>query len=86
MAAIDGRSPVDDFHSLLSELQRYDPGLLDRPRLIVANKMDEPVAAANLRKFKRKVPRTSVLPMAAAFDEGIERFKKSIRELLESHA
>jgi GTP-binding protein len=86
MAAIDGRSPVDDFHSLLSELQRYDPGLLDRPRLIVANKMDEPAAAANLRKFKRKVPRTPVLPMAAAFDEGIDRFKQSIRKLLESHA
>jgi GTPase len=86
MAAIDGRSPADDFHNLLNELQRYDPGLIERPRLVVANKMDEPAAAANLRKFKRKVPKTQVLPMAAAFDEGIERFKLSIRKLIESHA
>jgi hypothetical protein len=28
------------------------------------------------------VPRTPVIPMAAAFDEGIDRFKKSIRELV----
>ncbi len=86
MAAVDGRSPADDFHSLLDELERYDPDLLQRPRLVVANKMDEPTAAAHLRKFKRKVPRTPVIPMAAAFDEGIDRFKKSIRELVQEAA
>jgi GTPase len=83
MAAIDGRSPADDFHNLLDELERYDPDLLNRPRLVVANKMDEPTATNNLRKFKRKVPRIPVLPMAAAFDQGIDRFKKSIRDLLQ---
>ena len=45
--------------------------------------MDEPAAEANLRKFKRRVPRTPVLPIAAAFDEGIDRFKKLIRETIE---
>lgn len=40
--------------------------------------MDEPAAAANLKKFKRRIPRTKVLPMAAAFDEGIEQFRKVI--------
>ena len=86
MAATDGRSPWDDYHSLRSELQHYNPALLDRPRLVVANKMDEPAAASNLRKFKRRIPRTSVLPMAAAFDEGIDRFKKAIRDILSQQA
>jgi predicted GTPase len=45
---------------------------------VVANKMDEPVAEENLKKFKRRVPKTPVLPIAAAFDEGIEKFKKVI--------
>jgi ribosomal protein S21 len=45
--------------------------------------MDEPVAEENLRKFKRKVRKTSILPIAAAFDEGIEKFKKTIREMVE---
>src|SRR5204862_7194152 len=41
MAGIDGRTPWDDYTSLLKELELYDPALLERPRLIVANKMDE---------------------------------------------
>jgi hypothetical protein len=48
--------------------------------LIVANKLDEPLARQHLRQFKRKVPRVAILPMAAAFDEGIEPFKTAIRQ------
>jgi GTP-binding protein len=80
MAGTDGRAPWDDYSNLLKELELYDPALLERPRLVVANKMDEPVAEENLKKFKRRVRKTPVLPMAAAFDEGVEAFKKKIRE------
>ena len=82
-AGTDGREPWNDYQQLLRELELYDPALLDKPRLIVANKMDEPVAEANLKKFKRRVPRTPVLPIAAAFDEGIPKFKALIREAVE---
>jgi GTP-binding protein len=80
MAGADGRAPWDDCRNLLKELELYDPALLDKPRLVVANKMDEAVAQANLKKFKRLIPKTPVLPIAAAFDQGIEPFKKTIRE------
>lgn len=80
MAGSDGRAPWDDHRQLLQELELYDPGLLDKPRLVVANKMDEPAAEENLKKFKRRVRRTPVLPIAAAFDEGVELFKQRIRE------
>jgi GTP-binding protein len=84
MAGTDNRAPWDDYQQLLKELELYDATLLDRPRLVVANKMDEPVAEENLKKFKRKIRKTSVLPMAAAFDEGIDKFKATIRELVEN--
>ena len=80
MAGIDGRWPWDDYKQLLSELELYDPALLQKPRLVAANKMDEPVAEENLKKFKRRIRKTPVIPMAAAFDEGLERFKKLIRD------
>ena len=79
MAGTDGRSPWDDYSNLLKELELYDPALLERRRFVVANKIDEPVAEENLKKFKRRVRKTPVLPMAAAFDEGVEEFKKKIR-------
>jgi GTP-binding protein len=80
MAAEDGRAPWDDYNNLLHELEMYDPALLEKQRLVVANKMDEPVAEENLKKFKRRIRKTPVLPIAAAFDEGIEKFRNVIRE------
>jgi GTP-binding protein len=80
MAGTDGRHPWDDYKQLLSELKLYDPNLLDRPRLVVANKMDEAASEENLKKFKRRVPRVPLLTISAAFDEGIEVFKKAIRK------
>jgi len=81
MAGTDGRNPYDDYKQLLAELKLYDPGLVKKPQLLAANKMDEPVAAENLRRFKRKVRKIRIVPMAAAFDEGIKPFKTAIRAM-----
>jgi GTP-binding protein len=86
LAGTDGRIPSDDYQQLLKELGLHDPALLEKPRLVVANKMDEPVAEANLKTFKRKIRKTPVLPIAAAFDQGIEKFRKMIREAVEQTA
>jgi GTPase len=83
MAGTDGREPWEDYRNLLNELELYDPTLLDRPRLVVANKMDEAVAEENLKKFKRRIRKTPVLPIAAAFDEGVDKFKQAIHEAVE---
>jgi GTP-binding protein len=84
MAGMDNRLPWDDYRDLLTELELYDPALLKRRRLVVANKMDEPAAQKNLKQFKTKIKRTVVLPIAAAFDQGIEEFKTAIRKAVEA--
>ncbi|MEO6183591.1 MAG: GTPase Obg [Verrucomicrobiota bacterium] len=85
MAGTDGRNPWDDYKMLLRELELYDPTMLEKPSLVVANKMDEAVSEENLKKFKRKVPKTPVMQISAAYDEAsIEKFKKTIREAVES--
>jgi len=86
MAGTDGRNPWDDYYQLLRELELYDPTLLERPRLVVANKMDEPVAKELLKKFKRRVPKTKVLEISAAFGINIDKFKEEIRKLTEQVA
>ena len=80
MAGTDNRAPWDDYQQLLKELKLYDPALLEKPRLVIANKMDETVAEENLKQFKKKIRKVSVLPIAAAFDQGVEEFKKTIRD------
>jgi GTP-binding protein len=84
MAGTDAREPWDDYRKVMTELELYDPELLNKPRYVVANKMDEPVSEANLKQFKRKIRKVSVLPISAGFDEGIESFKKLIRDAVEA--
>jgi GTP-binding protein len=86
MAGTDNRAPWDDYQQLLNELKLYDPALLEKPRLVVANKMDEAVAEKNLKQFKKKIKKVSVLTISAAFDEGIGKFRKLIREAAEEAA
>jgi GTP-binding protein len=83
MAGTDNRKPWDDYKQLLSELELYDPALLEKPRLVVANKMDEAVAEKNLKQFKTKIKKVSLLPISAAFDQGMEKFRKTIRKEVE---
>ena len=45
--------------------------------------MDESVAEENLKQFKKKIRKVSLLPISAAFDQGVEEFKKTIREAVE---
>jgi len=83
MAGTDGRTPWEDYKHLLNELELYDPGLLKKPHLIVGNKMDEPAAGSNLKTLKRKIRKTSVIPISAAFDQGLDKFRKTIRQAVE---
>lgn len=54
MAGVDGRKPYDDYRQLLDELKLYNPEILEKKRIVVANKMDLPEAKKNLAAFKRK--------------------------------
>ncbi len=84
MAGTDGRTPWDDHAHLLKELELYDPAFLDRPRIVVANKVDEPAALENLKTFKKKVKKTPVLSISAAFGEGLPLFRETIRTAVEA--
>lgn len=52
MAAIDGRDPYRDYLQINAELELYNPRILEKPQIVVANKMDMPEASENLKKFK----------------------------------
>lgn len=84
MAGTDAREPWDDYTQLLQELELYNPEMLDKTRLVVANKIDEPAAEKNLKAFKKKFKKLDVLPISAAFDEGMEKFRKEVREAVET--
>ncbi|MBL9207565.1 MAG: GTPase ObgE [Opitutaceae bacterium] len=79
MAGVDGRDPRDDYTVLLKELKLYDPALLKKPRIVVANKMDLPEAAAHLTKFKRR-HKVDVVPISCLDGKGLEKLKLELRK------
>lgn len=79
MSGIDGRDPWDDYAQLIAELGAYDKSLLDKPRIVLANKMDEEVAVENLKEF-RKRHEVDVQPISCLSEEGIPAFKEILWE------
>jgi GTP-binding protein len=78
MAGTDTRDPRDDYKQLLKELELYDESLLDKPRVIAANKMDEDVAVENLKKFKKRYPKAEIIPISCLTEDGIPKLRKEL--------
>jgi GTP-binding protein len=77
MAGTDARDPRDDYKHLLNELKLYDPALLDKPRLVAANKMDVAEADAQLIKFKKR-HKVDVIEISCRTGDGLEKLKKEL--------
>jgi len=79
MAGVDGRDPREDYATLLSELKLYDPKLLKKPRVVVANKMDLEVSTENLTKFRRRF-KVDILKISCETGEGLDKLKTELRK------
>jgi len=77
MAGSENREPWDDHRILERELRLYSPVLAAKPRIIVANKMDLPEAAAKLKKFQERV-KDLVIPISCYSQEGIQDFRDKL--------
>ena len=83
MAGTDAREPWRDYEVLKREIDEYSAELAERPSLVVANKMDSPIAQANLPRF---VEETGTRPIAISCEtrEGIEAFKEELRRIVKA--
>jgi GTP-binding protein len=77
LAGVDGRDPREDYATLVRELGLYDRALLDKPRLVVANKMDLEAARANLPKFRRR-HKVDVVEISCLAGTGLDRLKREL--------
>ena len=78
MAAQEGRDPLDDYRDLNQELKAYNPQLLDKLQILVANKMDLAKAEANLNRFSSKVKK-KIYPISTLTNVGIEELLNDLK-------
>lgn len=82
-AQSEGRDVLKDYEILRRELEKYNPQLLSRPYLIVANKIDISEASENLKRLQ-KLYGDKVYPISAVTGEGLEELIEKTYELLKS--
>ncbi|MGQ7452145.1 GTPase ObgE [Streptococcus suis] len=91
MSASEGRDPYEDYVAINNELETYNLRLMERPQIIVANKMDMPEAAENLEEFKKKLAANydefdelpQIFPISGIAHQGLENLLEATAELLE---
>lgn len=81
ISQFEGRDAFDDYKTIENELKEYNPSLLERPKIIIANKMDLDSADENLKKFKTKTEE-KVFPVSAATGEGLQDVVDYLADLL----
>ena len=84
MSGSEGRDPFEDYVTINKELGEYEYRLLERPQIIVANKMDGDEAEENLKKFKEKLGDQKVFPIIAPIHEGIDAVLYAVADALET--
>ncbi len=83
MSGIEGRDPIDDYNKINKELENYDPKLLKRPQIIVANKMDLDGSKENLIKFKEQFPELTVIAISAYTKDNLNELLYEIANILD---
>ena len=83
MSGSEMRDPYEDYLLINNELKEFDPKLLEKPQIIIANKMDLPEAKENLEEFKKKVPDVEVFEVSAATNQGLQKVVDRLAELLD---
>jgi GTPase len=84
MSGVEGRDPYEDYVTINNELEQYNLRLLERPQIVVANKMDMPDAEENLKEFKKKVGEdVKIFPISAVSRQGLKPLLFEIADLLE---
>ncbi|MCM8757605.1 MAG: GTPase ObgE [Candidatus Omnitrophica bacterium] len=73
----EGRDPIEDYKIINKELRLYNKALLEKPQILVANKMDLNGSLDNLELFKRKIKR-KIYPISALKKEGLEELIEEI--------
>lgn len=88
MSATDGRDPYEDYKVINAELGEYNMRLLERPQVVVANKMDIPVASENLVEFKKRLAEdgedVDIVEISAFTRNNIDNLLYKISDILDN--
>ena len=84
MSGSELRDPYEDYLLINKELGDFNTKLLEKPQIIVANKMDIEGAKENLEEFKKKVPDVEIFEVSAATNTGLQAVVDKLADMLDA--
>jgi len=85
-AAIEPADPMYAYNAINRELAGYQPSLLDKPRLVVLNKMDLPEAHGHAERFQEAFGEFQVMRISAYTGENISALIDHLNEFINESA
>lgn len=82
MSGFEGRDPYEDYITINNELKAFNEKILNKPQIIIANKMDLEGAKDNLLKFKTLVNK-EIFEISALSNEGLEEVLVKLADMLD---
>lgn len=83
MGGVEGRDPVEDYQLINQELKNFNEKILEKPQIVIANKMDIENANKNLKRFQKKI-KVPVYPISALMNQNIDQVLIALADLLET--
>lgn len=83
MSGFEGRNPYDDYVTINKELENFDKKLIEKPQIIIANKMDMEESKENLKQFKEKVKDKKIFEVSALNNEGLKPVMTELSKMLD---
>ena len=83
MSGFEGRNPYEDYLLINKELKDFNSKLLEKPQIIIANKMDIEGAKDNLEEFKKKVKNIDIFEVSALSNKGLQKVIDHLSDMLE---
>ncbi len=83
MSGYEGRDPYEDYVLINKELEAFNKKLMEKPMIVIANKMDVEGAKENLEKFKEKVS-CEIYEVSAVTNKGLETVINHLADILDT--
>ena len=83
MSGIEGRDPYDDYITINKELENFSASILEKPQIVIANKMDMEISKENLKEFKKKV-KCDIFEVSAINGDGLSKVVEKLSEMLKT--
>ena len=85
MSGFEGRNPYDDYVTINKELESFNKKIMEKPQIVLANKMDMESSKENLIKFKEKVGKdVPVYEISAIKGEGFDQVLLVLADMLDT--